>query len=335
MPPRRQQQLATSNTLPCCCTFEPHRHENRSIPLGHTHRWMEASTGTEPRGALAAFKHFFQQVYDLIRAESGSAGDDADAEAFFADVLVRGCIWVDDSPPPKTPEATCLVAYIHTCQLLFPRFQRDPLFLPWGDIRRIVDVFITDPEQGDYGWSPVLTPNFIQAILRQGFIPLCDGLTEGNTEFVGDSEFEPKPLRLKMPPPPRTRRGDVEEEENRIDIASQWHPRKKPATTTNTHTAAAGTQALVFLLPKLNRERCVMAPKDIHISKNTMKRARRFEMTTNQRFEEVTNRFLCHSMPGASRVHSSAWRQLAVSSSPALPRCTSPPRGSSREFPSV
>jgi len=43
-----------------------------------------------------------------------------------------------------------------------------------------------------------------------------------------------------------------------------------------------------LLLPKLHEQRCVVRlPNDLHVGKNTRKKAKKFEVTVNQAFDQV------------------------------------------------
>lgn len=110
----------------------------------------------------------------------------------------------------------------------------------------------------------------MEAILKEGFIPIA--------ECVVGRKL-PREISKRRHLPPQTGKLGKSIVEEPIEH--------------NVHQAASSSSGdlsglrAIILLPKLNQKRCILNPKDVHVSKNTRKRSSRFTMTINQCFEGV------------------------------------------------
>ncbi|RHY01921.1 hypothetical protein DYB36_001033 [Aphanomyces astaci] len=74
---------------------------------------------------------------------------------------------------------------------------------------------------------------------------------------------------------------------------------------------ATESQGVVYLLPKLHEQRCVIDPRDLHVPKQIRKKANAYRLTVNQAFDQVVQG--CHDQHGVAWLYPpvvSSFRQL-------------------------
>mmetsp|Transcript_20843 Transcript_20843/g.33576 ORF Transcript_20843/g.33576 Transcript_20843/m.33576 type:complete len:188 (-) Transcript_20843:297-860(-) len=147
-------------------------------------------------------------------------------------------------------------------QRLYPYFKKMPVLTPKHDLRKVVRIAVETKREKDFFWSLEFHPAYYAELVYNGFLPIA--------------------TQLPFPPP----YPDLKAQILRIIPSLKNYVEKRGR--------------LIVLLPKLHKKRCLAVDwKQLHVSKNARKRAKKFEISFDSAIEKV--------IAGCMKQHGEEW----------------------------
>mmetsp|Transcript_2437 Transcript_2437/g.3546 ORF Transcript_2437/g.3546 Transcript_2437/m.3546 type:complete len:457 (+) Transcript_2437:52-1422(+) len=134
---------------------------------------------------------------------------------------------------------------------LYPYFQSIPVLTGRHDLDRVADIAVTEGHEKDFFWALEFSTRFFAELFYNGFLPIA-------------TRLEPFPPRSPS-------------------LASQILQ-----IVPSLERSVTSSSGLVVLLPKLHAERCLVEDwKQVHVGKNSRKRAKKYHISFDLDIEQV------------------------------------------------